>query len=208
MIGFGLLLLQVAGLFLVRREIDRREQVSDERLLVALQTFRPSERAGRARRVPPADLGPERSVRSDPSSCAALSLLSTGQALDGASWSGISGQPVQPVTILAVRFADADQARAALREKRLALLTCRSVRLTFAPYDEPAREFGVTFGPAALLPDRASYGLVSGGERYEFYVRRWGNTLTWTYDKDRERIRVSRRVVDDLADRLENLSKE
>ena len=209
LLSAGILLLEAAAAVYLQRVFDQREQVSEQRLIAALETFRPSETAGRAREVPAADLRPERSVRSEPASCAPLSLLSTGSAVGGASWSGVSGRPVQPVNILTVRYADADQARGALTEKRVALLRCRSVRLTFAPYDEPALNFQVMAGPGAVLPPgRLSYLLVSGVDRYEFYVRRWGNTLTWTYDKDVDRVRVGRAVVDDLADRLAAMTKE
>ncbi len=209
MIAFGLVLLEAAAVLLIGRGIDRRQQVSAERLLVALETFRPSEIAGRAGPVPAADLAPERSVRTEPAECAALSLLSTGEAIDGATWSGVGGQPAQPVTTLTVRYPGPDRARAALTDKQLALWRCRTVRLTFPPFDEPAQDFRVSAGLLAVLPpDQVSYVLESGADRYEFYVRRWGNTVTWTYDKDRVRARVGRGVVEDLVRRLESLARE
>ena len=177
--------------------------------MAALQTFRPSETAGRGREVPLADLDPARSVRTEPAGCAPLTLLNTGSAIGGASWTGVSGDPRQPVTTLTVRYADAGTARAALREKQLALLRCRTVRLTFPPYDKGTQTFDLAYGIGAVLPpDQVGYRLVSGEDTYGFYVRRWGNTLTWTYSDDDRRTAVSRRVVDDLANRLAAMSKE
>ncbi len=208
-LGIGLLLLEIASVLLVQRHVDSLEQVSNQRLLAALQTFRPSETAGREREVPLVDLDPARSVRSEPAGCAPLTLLSTGSAIGGASWTGVSGDPRQPVTTLTVRYADADAARAAVREKQLTLLRCRTVRLTFPPYDKGTQTFDVGYGVGALLPpDQVGYRLVSGEDAYGFYVRRWGNTLTWTYSDDETRTAVSRRVVDDLANRLSAMSRE
>lgn len=208
-IGLGLLSVEVASVLVVQRHLDRTEQVSEQRLVAALQTFRPSETAGREQPVPLADLDPARSVRSEPTTCAPLSLLNTGSAIGGASWTGVSGTPREPVTILTVRYADAGAARGALWEKHIALLGCRAVGLTFPPYDKGSQTFSVEYGVDAFLhPDQLTYRLASGADTYGFYVRRWGNTLTWTYSDDNRRTAISRRVVDDLATQLSAMAKE
>lgn len=208
-LGLGFVALEAAAVLFVQRHLDAVEQVSDQRLIAALQTFRPSETAGREREVPIADLDPARSVRSVPIGCAPLTLLNTGLAVGGASWTGVSGNPRQPVTTLTVRYVDAGAARAALREKQLTLVRCRTVQLVFPPFDKGAQSFTAEYGVGALLPpDQVSYRLVSGEDAYGFYVRRWGNTLTWTYSDDDRRTAVSRRVVDDLANRLAAMTRE
>jgi hypothetical protein len=46
------------------------------------------------------------------------------------------------------------------------------------------------------------------GNRYEFYVRRYANTVTWTYGDDHSGADVRREVVDDLVARLKELGHE
>ncbi len=194
----------------IQGRADAYQFVTEQRLLVALQTFRPSDRSGAARRMEPADLAPERSVRSDPARCAPLVLLATEPPRDAATWSGINGTPAQPVMTLTARYADAAGARRAVREKRAALLACRTIRLTFPPFDQPAQEFTPADRriPSVLVGDRLSFALEhDDSDRYAFYVRRYGNTVTWTYGRPAGD-QVRRQVVDDLADRLGALSRE
>ena len=200
--------LQVAVAFAIWRWADGHQLVDTHRLTVALETFRPSNRAEMSKQVDTAELAPDRSVRSDPGWCTPLSLLAVKGAIGGASWTGVNGKPPQPVTTLTVRYPDAALARRELLDKRIALVACRTVHLTFSPFDTPAEDFRVTgrvwaaFSPA----DRLRYSLVGHGNRYEFYVRRYANTLTWTYGDDHSEDRVRREVVDDLIKRLKELA--
>jgi hypothetical protein len=184
--------------------------VEAQRLSAALRTFRPSERAGLAKPASAADLAPERSARARPARCAPLTLLSERTPLDGESWTGINGSPAQPVNILTVRFRDAAAARRELAAKQVALLSCGSVRLTFPPFDKPEQRFEIAGRRQLPLPgdDRISYALVDGHKRYEFYVRRYANTLTWSYGANESAPRVRQAVVDDLVDRLIQMSEE
>jgi hypothetical protein len=189
---------------------DRRQLVGAQRLTVALETFRPSSRAGLSTEVAVAELTPDRAVRSDPARCTPLSLLAVKGALGGESWTGVNGSPDQPVTTLTVRYADAADARHELLKKRVALARCGAVRLTFPPFDKPAEDFTITERQWAAFAagDRLAYALVGHGNRYDFYVRRYANTLTWTYGDDHARVDVRRQVVDDLISRLKELSRE
>jgi hypothetical protein len=91
-----------------------------------------------------ADLTLGRSVRSDPAWCTPLSLLAVKEAIGGESWTGVNGTPAQPVTTLTVRYADAARVRRELLDKRVALVRCSTVRLTFPPFDVPPEEFSIT----------------------------------------------------------------
>jgi hypothetical protein len=187
------------------------ETVEAQRLGAALRTFRPSEHAGMAEPANPSDLAPEQGVRTNPARCAPLTLLSERAPLDGESWTGINGSPAQPVNILTVRFIDAAAARRELAAKQAALLSCGSVRLTFPPYDQPEQRFEVSGRRRLPFPgdDRVGYVLVDNNKKqYEFYVRRYANTLTWTYGTNESAPRVRREVVNDLVDRLIQMSQE
>ncbi len=187
------------------RVSDARRLVSEQRLAVALQTFRPADHRGQASPVALADLDPNGLVRADPPGCSALAVLASDDLVGAASWTGVHGSPVQPVRILTVRLVDAAAARSALAGKRSTLRSCRSARLTFPPFDRPPQEF-VVQAPAwsGLHRDRVTYSLVAD-RRYDFYVRRFGNTLTWTYgDPDGAAARAA--VVDGLAGRLQELT--
>jgi hypothetical protein len=61
---------------------------------------------------------------------------------------------------------------------------------------------------AFAASDRLAYALVGHGNRYDFYVRRYSNTLTWTYGDDHSGADVRREVVDDLVARLKELAGE
>jgi hypothetical protein len=77
--------------------------------------------------------------------------------------------------------------------------------LTFPPFDQPPQVYQVS-GPAwPWRWDRVRYRL-TGENAYEFYVRRWGNTVTWTYGKADERPQVRAGVVDSLAERLSSMA--
>jgi len=199
----------VAGLGL-QAWVQQRQLVGEQRLTVALETFRPSSRAGLSKEVAVAELDPDRAVRSDPASCTPLSVLALGKAIGGESWTGVNGSPAQPVTTLTVRYPNATVARRELRSKRIALASCRTVRLTFPPFDKPPEEFDVTNRrwAAFAADDRLAYALIGHGNRYEFYVRRYANTLTWTYGDDHSGADVRREVVDDLISRLRQLANE
>ena len=201
---------EIATGLTIRGWLDRRQAVPAQRLTVALETFRPSERAGLSNSVDVAELAPGRSVRSDPARCKPLSLLAVTGAVGGESWTGVNGLPAQPVTTLTVRYPDSAGARQELLDKRIALLRCGTVRLTFPPFDKPAEDFRVTDRLWAAFPagDRLRYVLVGHGNRYDFYIRRYANTLTWTYGDDRSADPVRRQIVDDLIGRLGELSRE
>jgi hypothetical protein len=197
-----------AGWWFARAWQNRNHVVEAQRLSVALLTFRPSDRAGLAKPVASANLAPERSVHTSPRRCAPLTLLAERTPVDGQSWTGINGRPAQPVSTLTVRFDDAAAARRELAAKQVALLRCGSVRLTFAPFDQPEQPFVVT-GCRLPVPgsDHVAYAL-KGEKRYEFYVRRYTNTLTWSYGANESAPSVRRAVVDDLVARLRDLSQE
>ena len=149
-------------------------------------------------------------MRTVPRRCRSLTLLAVRTALDGESWTGINGSPAQPVRTLSVRYSDAASARADFRQKRIALLTCRTVVLSFPPYDEPGQPYTVSHRALALsvFGDRVGYALTGGTKRYDFYVRRYANTLTWTYGDDSATPAVRRQVADDLVDRLKTIAQE
>lgn len=193
------------GLHAVR---DRHQFVDETRLQAALLIFRPAERNGSALPVAAADLAPDRSTRTAPVRCRSLALLSTGDADGGGSWRGINGSPAEPVSTLTARFASAGAARAELRAKRAALVSCRTVRLTFPPFDDPAEAFtvGGRLQPTLLAGDRLTYRLSSEKATYTFFVRRFGNTLTWAYGSTESQPRTRREVVDDLAGTLAELA--
>ena len=201
--------LQVTRGLELRRWYDRGQFVEGSRLSAALLTFRPSDRAGQSRRVEYADLAPGALVRTVPRRCRSLTLLAVRMALDGESWTGINGSPAQPVKTLTVRYSDAAAARADLRQKRIAILTCRTVVLSFPPYDQPGQPYTVSHRAPALsvFGDRVAYALV-GTKRYDFYVRRYANTLTWTYGDNASTPAVRRQVADDLVDRLKTIAQE
>jgi hypothetical protein len=188
---------------------DRAEVVQASRLSAALRTFRPSERAGLAKPASAADLASDRGVRTNPPRCSSLTLLSRRMPLDGESWTGINGSPAQPVNILTVRFSDAAAARRELAAKQAALLTCGSVGLIFPPFDKPEERFEV-YGRRLPFPgeERVGYSLVGNGRRYEFYVRRYANTLTWSYGADESAAQVRQEVVDALIGRLREMASE
>lgn len=199
--------LQVGGVLAVRGWLDGQQYVSEQRLIGALKIFRPSDRSGLAQPQSRADLSSEAVVRSDPRHCSALVVLGADDTLGGAGWTGINGPPAQPVRTLTVRFADASTARQALRQKRLALRGCRTVQLTFPPFDQPAQSFTVSSASRGLgRSDRLTYRLGGQPRDYVFYLRRYGNTLTWTYG-DTDGTAVRREVVDDLAGTLAELGR-
>ncbi len=204
------LTLEVAAGLAIRRWRDRSQYVEALRLTAAMQTFRPSERAGLAKPVVAADLAADRSVRTLPARCAPLTLLATTSPLGGESWTGINGSPAKPVTMLTVRYADASAARADLADKRLALLRCRNVQLTFPPFDQPAQNFAISDRnwTRSAVGGRVAYALTGGGRRYDFYVRQYANTLTWTYGDDVSTPQVRQQVVDDLVGRLKDMARE
>ena len=209
-LSLGLVVLAILGGVGLHAVRDRYQFVDADRLQAALLTFRPAGRDGSAKPVEAADLSPERSTRTDPPSCRSLALLNTGGAEDGGSWQGINGEPAQPVSTLSARFPDAGEARAVLRAKRLALLRCGTVRLTFPPFDEPAERFEVRgrLQLTMVAGDTLTYTLAGERSSYSFYLRRYANTLTWTYGAQESRPAVRRAVVDDLARRLSELAAE
>jgi hypothetical protein len=209
-VGLLWLSLEIAAGLSVRRWADSTHEVGAQRLTVALGTFRSPEPAGLSTQVDVAELGPARSVRSEPSSCTPLTLLTAKGAVGGETWTGINGSPAQPVTTLTVRYPDVASARRELLKKRVALLRCGTVHLTFPPFDQPAVDFVVAGRYWAAFPaaDRLRYALVGNGKRYEFYVRRYANTLTWAYGDDHSSPQVRRQVVDGLVNRLKELARE
>lgn len=209
-VALGLVVLAVLGGLGLHAVRDGHQFVEAPRLQAALLTFRPTGRAGSAKPVDAEGLAPDRSTRAEPDRCRALALLNPGGALDGGTWQGINGEPAQPVTTLSARFASAGDARAALRAKRVALLRCGSLRLTFPPFDEPAEAFAVRGRLQLTIAagDTLTYTLVGERASYSFYLRRYANTLTWTYGANESEPAVRQEVVDDLARRLAEMATE
>jgi hypothetical protein len=193
----------------VRGLLDRRAYVSELRLDAALQTFRPVDRPGSASPADPATFSPDHNPRTVPARCAPLTVLTSTPPLDGRSWTGASGHPAQPVTLLTVRFADADEARAELDRKRLALLRCRRVDVTFPPYDAPSTTYRVTSRHwlMSAAGDEVRWSLVGDDRRFDFYVQRYANTLGWTYADDVSTPEVREEVARSLVARLEELAR-
>jgi len=193
----------------VRQRVDQHRAVDDQRLRVALLTFRPSERAGRPNDVAATELAGPNLVRTVPGRCSALALLAVTQPESGQSWTGINGSPAEPVRTLTVRYPAASTARQAMREKRLALLRCGQVSLTFPPFDEPAQDFTVSgrSRPSNVVGETLRYTLVGADQSYVFCVRRYVNTLTWSYGNE-SGAEAREEVVVDLTRRLAELGRE
>ncbi len=209
-LSLALLGAQVAALLAVRGALDRRAAVSELRLDTAFETFRPVDRSGLAAPASASGFTADRNPRTDPATCAPLTALTATVPLDGRSWTGINGRPAQPVTLLTVRYADADAARAELGRKRLAMLRCTHVAVTFPPYDAPAGDYAVTGRrwPTSAVGDAVRWSLVGGGKRFDFYVLRYANTLTWTYADDVSTPQVREEVARSLVVRLEDLAHQ
>ena len=89
-------------------------------------------------------------------------------------------------------------------------MRCGSVWLTFPLFDDPAERFVVRgrLQLTAVAGDTLTYTLVGERARYEFYLRRYGNALTWTYgaNESEPAVRGGGRV--DLARVLSELAAE
>lgn len=200
--------LHVATLLAVRAALDRRQTVTELRLDAALATFRPAERAGLAQPLDPRAFTTDRNPRTDPAGCAPLTALASAPPLDGRSWTGVNGRPAQPVTLLVVRYADAGDARTELDRKRRAMLACTTVDVTFPPYDVPATAYEVEGRRwlTSAVGSTLRWSVVGGDRRFDFYVRRWGNTVMWTYADDVSTPAVREQVADSLVARLRELA--
>ena len=199
-----------AGVLLGSRALlDRHEQVSDLRLDAAYETFRPVSRPGLASPADPGTFATDRNPRTDPTTCAPLTVLATRTPLDGRTWTGVDGRPAQPVTLLTVRYGSADDARGELDRKRAALLRCARVDVTFPPYDAPPTTYDVRDPrwATSALGSTVRWSLVGGDRRFDFYVRRYGNTLTWTYADDVSTPQTREGVADSLVARLQELAR-
>ena len=206
--ALALFAIEVGGLLGIRAVLDHRAYVSELRLDAAMRTFRPVDHPGLASPADPAGFTAERNPRAEPVRCAPLTALATTPPLDGRSWTGVNGQPAQPVTLLTVRYLDADAARVELDRKRLALLRCPRVAVSFPPYDRPPTTYAVSgrHWPAGAVGSVVRWSLVGGDQRFDFYVRRYANTLTWTYADDVSTPQVREEVADSLVERLEDLA--
>ena len=73
---------------------------------------------------------------------------------------------------------------------------------------DPAEDFAVRGRTqlTLLTGDTLGYTLTGAETTYTFYLRRWGNTLTWAYGSTESRPATRREVVDDLARTLAELA--
>lgn len=202
------LALEIGALAGARALVDRRDYVSDLRLDAALSTFRAAPHPGLAKPLGVDAFAPEQNPRTAPAGCAPLTALATGGALDGRSWTGAGDGSLVPVTLLTVRFADAGEARAELDRKRWAMLRCRSVEVTFPPFDQPATTYTVAgrHWPTSAVGSTLRWSLAGDGRRFDFYVVRYANTLTWSYDDDVSAPATREQVADSLVTRLRELA--
>ena len=60
----------------------------------------------------------------------------------------------------------------------------------------------------SMMPVICDAWSVIGNKTYDFYVRRYANTLTWTYGDNASTPAVRRQVADDLVDRLKDIARE
>jgi len=89
----------------------------------------------------------------------------------------------------------------------MALLRFHHLELTFPPFDKPAQDFTLSQRHWLLsaVGDRVVYELAGTGKQYTFYIRRYANTLTWTYGDDASTPQVRRQVADDLIRCLQGM---
>lgn len=190
--------------------LDRREQVSDLRLTAATKTFRPAPHPGLAKPLDADAFDDDHNPRTEPARCAPLTALATAGVVGGRSWTGAGDASAAPVTLLTVRFTSSAAARAELSRKRWALLRCNLISVTFPPFDAPAVTYSV--GEQRWTPPvgrRARWTLDDGSRRFAFYVVRYGNTLTWTYDDISVSSPLNREpVADDLVEELRDLARQ
>jgi hypothetical protein len=189
------------------RWTDQKQYVSQHKLEVALLTFYHSPHKGQADALSIESLI-DTTLIAHPAKCVplAVALTSVSQVNDTYAWSGTAGQPPQWTNFLTIRFSSAVDARHALLSKRVALAQCRQIRASFPPFDQQSELYRVSdrspISPLRL--DRVRYTL-SGENSYEFYMRQFANTLTWTYGSDDNSSTVRAQAVDNLVARLQEL---
>ncbi len=189
------------------RWTDQKQYVSQHKLEVALLTFYHSPHKGQADALSIESLI-DTTLIAHPATCVplAVALTSVSHVNDTYAWSGTAGQPPQWANFLTIRFSSAVDARHALLSKRVALAQCRQIRASFPPFDQQSALYRVSdrspISPLRL--DRVRYTL-SGENGYEFYMRQFANTLTWTYGSDDNSSTVRAQAVDSLVARLQEL---
>ena len=189
----------------VRAALDRRAYVSALRLDTAFATFRPGD-PGQAASYDPLNFTADHDPRTNPAACLPLTVLTSRVPLDARSWTGTVDSPAKPVILLTVRLADAGSARAELERKRVAMLRCTVLAVT--PSEGAPISYTVTgrHWQSSAVGTTVRWSLVGGAARYDFYVRRYANTLTWTYTDDASNPMVRDAVADSLVARLRYLS--
>ena len=189
------------------RWTDEKQYVSSHKLNVALLTFYQSPHTGQADSLS-IDALTENTLIAQPAKCVplAVALTSVSHVTETLAWSGTAGHPPQWTNFVTVRFSSAVDARHALLSKRVALVRCHQMRASFPPFDQISALYRVSdrspISPLRL--DRVRY-ILSGADNYEFYMRQFANTLTWTYGRDDNSSPVRAQAVDSLVARLQEL---
>ena len=186
------------------RWMDREQYISQRRLQAALLTTYHSPDRGLPTTLSFADLG-QHLVFARPSKCQPLTAPTSLLHITAAGiWSGtVEGQSV---SIVAVSFSSAADARRELLSKRVALARCPMIRVKFAPYDQVAKLHRVSdHSPISPLRWNRVRFRISREDSYEFYVRQFGNTLTWTYGYADKSSTVRAQAVDSFVARLREL---
>lgn len=208
-LGVGLLVtlgLVLGSGWLSVRWLDRKQYVSQHKLDVALLTFPHSPHIGH---VLPLSIEAysEETPTARPTKCVPLVVTPTpvSSVTEIVAWSGTAGDPPLWVNFVTLRFHSAADARRALLIKRVALVRCRRISVSFPPFREVSGEYQVSdHSPVGLAGlSRVRYTL-SGEKSYDFYARQYANTLTWTYGSADESSAARAQAVDDLVARLQD----
>jgi hypothetical protein len=190
------------------RWMDQEQYISQRRLEVAMLTTYHSPDRGEPTTLSVDNLG-EYTIIAQPAKCVPLAVAPTdlSQVTDAMAWWGTVGDNAQWVNLLTLRFNSADDARWALLSKRVALLRCPLIRATFPPFDELSEFYRVSdHSPISPLRwNRVRYTLSGTDSYYDFYVRQFANTVTWTWGSADKSSTGRAQAVDSLVGRLREL---